>query len=66
MPLPRQINIGLLILVCGAVVGCSTFDLKDKAERLPDTLLAKARVANWRVGIFDYMRSGAAEARRMF
>ena len=63
MPLPRQINIGLLILVCGAIVGCSTFDLTDKADRLADTPLAKARVANGRAGIFDYMCLGAAGVR---
>ena len=40
--------------------------LMDEAESLADTPLAKARVANWRVGIFDYMRSGAAEAGRKF
>jgi hypothetical protein len=29
-----------------------------EAERLADTPLAKARVANWRAGIFDYMCAG--------
>ena len=40
--------------------------LMNEAESLADTPLSKARVANWRVGIFDYMRSGAAEARKRF
>ena len=34
--------------------------LMAEAERLADTPLAKARVANWRAGIFDYMTAGAA------
>ena len=32
--------------------------LMAEAERLADTPLAKARVANWRAGIFDYMWAG--------
>ena len=35
--------------------------LMQEAERLADTPQAKARVANWRTGIFDYMRQGAAD-----
>ena len=34
--------------------------LMEEAERRADTPLAKARVANWRAGIFDYMAAGAA------
>lgn len=37
--------------------------LMEEAERLADTPLAKARVANWRAGIFEYMRAGAAASR---
>ncbi|MBR5550005.1 MAG: DUF4838 domain-containing protein [Kiritimatiellae bacterium] len=37
--------------------------LMDEAERRADTPLAKARVANWRAGIFDYMTAGAAASR---
>ena len=37
--------------------------LMDEAERLADTPQAKARVANWRAGIFDYMTAGAAASR---
>ena len=37
--------------------------LMAEAERLADTPLAKARVANWRAGIFDYMAAGAAVGR---
>ena len=29
-----------------------------EAERLADTPQAKARVANWRAGVFEYMRAG--------
>ena len=36
----------------------------EEAERLADTPQAKARVANWRAGIYEYMRQGAAEARK--
>ena len=38
--------------------------LMEEAERLADTPQAKARVANWRAGIYEYMRQGAAEARK--
>ena len=31
-----------------------------EAERLADTPLARARVANWKAGIWDYMKEGAA------
>jgi hypothetical protein len=37
--------------------------LMAEAERLADTPQAKARVANWRAGIFDYMTAGAAASR---
>ncbi len=33
-------------------------ELMSEAERLADTPLAKARVANWRKGIWEYMLSG--------
>lgn len=38
-------------------------DLMEEAERRADTPMAKARVANWRAGIYEYMRAGAAEAK---
>ena len=37
--------------------------LMAEAERLADTPQAKARVANWRAGIFDYMTAGSAASR---
>jgi hypothetical protein len=40
--------------------------LMDEAEHLADTPQAKARVANWKAGIFDYMCLGEAEALRKF
>ena len=39
-------------------------ELMAEAERLADTPQAKARVANWKAGIFDYMSAGAAEWRK--
>ena len=33
--------------------------LMDEAERIADTPLAKARVANWKYGVWDYMREGS-------
>ena len=39
-------------------------ELMAEAERLADTPQAKARVANWRAGVFDYMCAGAAEWRK--
>ena len=38
--------------------------LMDEAERLADTPLAKARVANWREGIWQYIKSGPSSRRR--
>ncbi len=37
--------------------------LMDEAERLADTPIAKARVANWRKGIWEYMQAGSNSAR---
>ena len=39
-------------------------ELMAEAERLADTPQAKARVANWKAGIFDYMSAGATEWRK--
>ena len=33
--------------------------LMDEAERIADTPIAKARVANWKYGVWDYMREGS-------
>ncbi len=41
-----------------ADVMCDLGKLMDEAERLADTPQAKARVANWHAGIFDYMSAG--------
>ena len=35
-----------------------------EAERLADTPKSKARVANWRAGVFEYMRAGEIEGQR--
>ncbi len=39
-------------------------DLMSEAERLADTPKARARVLNWRRGVWDYMRDGEEAARR--
>ena len=38
--------------------------LMDEAENLADTPLAKARVANWREGIWQYIKSGPSSRRQ--
>lgn len=37
-------------------------ELMAEAEKLADSPLAAARVANWKAGIWDYMRRGSVEA----
>ena len=50
------------ILGTGSTMKCLE-SLIAEAEYLADTPMARARVANWKAGIWDYMRHGAEESR---